>query len=99
MKPAEGPFHFVNSGDASYLVDILGITKGVCFKCELTQRVPRFYRGKNYSRQHVDLNGENEPEESIKLRTMERALKYSKFFETSETRDITKRRKESHIYE
>jgi len=30
---------------------------------------------------------------------MERALKYSNYFETSLTRDITKRRKESHHYE
>ena len=95
----ELPFEFINSGDGSYLVDILGITKGFCFKCELTYRNPKLYRGKNCRRQRVDLNGENEEEPSINLRTMERALKYSKNFKTSSTKDIAKRRKESHNYE
>ena len=95
----ELPFEFVNSGDASYLVDILGITKSFCFKCELTHRIPKFCRGKNRSRQHIDLKGENDLEQLSKPRTMERAFKFSKYFKTSTTRDITKRRKESHNYE
>ena len=93
------PFEFVNSGDASYLVDILGITKGFCFNCELGHRDPKYCRGKSTSRQKFDLCGENKSEAQPNRRTTERALRYSLAFKDSSSKVSAELRKESKNYE
>ena len=85
--------------DGAELVDLAGITKGLCYKCELPRLNPKIDRGRKFGRQHMKLVGEMTKLEKPRLRTLKRANKYSRSFKDSETKNITDRRRENFGYE
>ena len=44
--------------DGAELVDPAGITKGLCYKCELRRLNPKIDRGRKFGRQQLKLVGE-----------------------------------------
>ena len=95
----EFPVKFSSCGDGLELVELAGVTKGYCYKCELKTIDSKFERGQPFGRQQFLLNGETSLPVKPRLRTLERANKLSKKFIQSETKNVTKRRKETSQYE
>ena len=90
---------FIIVSDGAELVDLAGVTKGLCYKCELRRLNPKKDRGRKFGRQRIKLVGETTKIEKPRLRTLKRANKYAKRFKDSETKNITDRRKENFGYE
>ena len=92
---------FVACGDGSELVDLAGLTKGYCYKCEIQIINPKLGRGRKFSRQVLPLNGEAEAATKPKPepRTLKKANFNSKRFKESKTKNLTQKRKEFIQYE
>ena len=90
---------FTSCGDGAELVDIAGITKGYCYKCELQIIDPKHGRGRKFSRQPIPLIGETALPTKPEPRTVKKANIYSKRFIDSKTKNITQKRRENFQYE
>ena len=98
-RTVQFPVKFSVCGDGLELVELAGVTNGYCYKCELQSIDPKLERGQTFGTQPILSNGETLHKIKPRLRTLERANKFSKIFNQSETKNITKRRKESLQYE
>ena len=98
-QTVEFPILFTACGDGLELVELAGVTKGYCYKCELQNVDTKLGRGRRFSRQPIVLNGESAGLEKHRARTLKRANEYSKKYLESETKNLTKRRKENFQYE
>ena len=57
-RTVEFPVKFSSCGDGLELVELAGVTKGYCYKCELKTIDSKFERGETFGRQPILLNGE-----------------------------------------
>ena len=90
---------FTACGDGLELVELAGVTKGYCYKCEIQMADSKFERGRQFSRQPNFLNSEVHKHVKPQLRTLRRANEFSKKFSDSDTKNIAKRRNENFQYE
>ena len=93
------PVKFTSCGDGAELVDLAGITKGYCYKCELLLVDSTNGRGRKFSRQPIPVVGETALPTKPKPRTLKKANIYSKRFTNSNTKNITQKRRENFQYE
>ena len=57
-KTVEFPIQFTACGDGLELVELVGLTKGYCYKCEIQNIDPKSGNGRRFGRQPIILNGE-----------------------------------------
>ena len=72
-QTAEFQILFTACGNDLELVELAGVTKGYCYKCELQNFNPKLGRGRSFGRQSIILNVESSLLEKHRSRTLKSA--------------------------